>query len=129
MKVSNLDPNFDGRPGQRNSSGFQPIGENDEVPPMREYHSAALADGLGITVDELNAYHEDGLTLFEIGAELDFTADEFNLIFEAARQSAYDQAVSEGLIPENTGQKRPFDRSRGPGRINGCDVRMFHPGN
>jgi len=105
-------------PGMRGKfSGFRTFGENSEVPPMHEYHSAALAEGLGITVDELVAYHEDGLTLLEIRDELGFTAEEVSEIFKAARQAAFDKAVEEGLIPENAGQIRPDGGTRGPGNF------------
>ncbi len=105
-------------PGMRSNFGdFRTFGKHGELSPMHEYQSAALAEGLGITVDELNAYHEDGMTFIEIGDELGFTAEEVTDIFETARQAAFDQAVEEGLIPENAGQFNPDGRTRSPGNF------------
>ncbi len=57
-----------------------------------------IADGLGISVDDLKAREAAGETLVEIGISLGFDAQTVLDLHDAARIAALNQAVADGLI-------------------------------
>lgn len=105
---------FGGRrgPGRRGKGRF---GGGDGV--LREYFENAMADALGMSVEELQAMKEDGTKLTDLG----YTEDELKEIFEQAREAAIEQAMEDGVITEedlenfqNHRQNRQEDGSSGP---------------
>jgi len=59
-----------------------------------------IADGLGISVDELKAREAAGETLIEIGLSLGFDAETVLALHDQARTDALTQAVADGLITQ-----------------------------
>lgn len=68
--------------------------------PMHEYMQAALADQLGMTVDELNAAHADGKTFWQIAEEKGFTVEQAQQLMLDARATALDAMVADGTITQ-----------------------------
>lgn len=62
---------------------------------------ALFAEALGITVEQLQGYRDDGLSLSEILAESGMTAVEAREALEAAREAAIQQAVEDGAITQD----------------------------
>lgn len=67
---------------------------------MHEYMQAALADQLGITVDELNAAHADGKIFWQIAEEKGFTVEQAQQMMLDARNTAIDAMVADGAITQ-----------------------------
>ena len=55
---------------------FEMMREIRQGSPMHEYTSTAIADALGITIDELEGYRTEGLNMDEISAALGITIEE-----------------------------------------------------
>jgi hypothetical protein len=58
------------------------------------------AKALGITVDDLNAAHEDGQRLPDLIEELGFTQEEFEANMQTLREETLQQAVQDGVITQ-----------------------------
>ena len=58
------------------------------------------AKALGITVDELKAFQEDGQRLPDLIEELGFTQEEFETNMQALREEIMQQAVQDGVITQ-----------------------------
>lgn len=65
---------------------------------LDDYMTAAIADGLGINVDELIARQAAGETLVEIGLSLGFDTQAVLDLRDAARIAALNQAVADGIL-------------------------------
>jgi nitrite reductase/ring-hydroxylating ferredoxin subunit len=65
---------------------------------LHETMAAAIADGLGISVETLKAREDAGETLVEIGISLGFDAQAVLDLHKEARIAALNQAVADGLI-------------------------------
>lgn len=61
---------------------------------------ALQAEALGIGVEELQAYREQGLSRLELLDQLDLTVDEVRQAYQAAYQAAVADAVAEGVITQ-----------------------------
>lgn len=81
----------------------------EEQATMMEAHQALqnylqkdeiIAKALGITVDELNAYQEDGQRLPDLIEELGLTQEEFEANMLTLREDALQQAVLDGVITQ-----------------------------
>lgn len=68
--------------------------------PMHEYMVAAMAETLGMTVDELNAELAAGKTMWLIAQEKGFTLEQFQTLMLEARQKALEQMVADGVITQ-----------------------------
>jgi len=68
---------------------------------MQEYQIAALAEKLGITVDDLAAQFNDGKTVLDLAADKGMTVKEFITLQEEARVLAIDKALAAGVISQN----------------------------
>lgn len=86
--------------GYRGARGRGMMGWDGEYGPLHEVMSAAIADALGISVEELNAAHQAGETAWDIAQEQGLTEDEFRTLMFAARETALEQAVQDGLISQ-----------------------------
>lgn len=69
--------------------------------PMHEYMVAAMAEALGMTVDELNTELAAGKTMWLIAQEKGFTLEEFQTLMLEARQKALAQMVADGVITQD----------------------------
>lgn len=92
-----------GRHGGRGSFG---MGWHDnwdgdgEAGPMHDAMSSAIADAFGLTVEELEAAHEEGKTAWDIAEEQGLTDEEFSTLMFDARSTALAQAVADGTITQ-----------------------------
>ena len=86
--------------GQQNrSQGHRNGGKNGRFLD-REAASATIADALGITVEELQAAHEEGTTLPDLAESLGVEMEVVEAAIEAARAEAIAQAVADGTITQ-----------------------------
>ena len=80
---------------------------------LQDYISTAMADAMGISVEELQASHDGGETFYDLALVSGFEADEIRILIQDARTSALEAAVADGVITQEQ-----FDamQSRGGGR-------------
>jgi hypothetical protein len=71
-----------------------------EYGPMHEYMFPAMAEALGISVDELEELHDSGQTMWQIAEELGLGEGEFGELMLTARAKALEQAVGDGVISQ-----------------------------
>lgn len=78
----------------------------------------AIADALGISVEELEAAQGEGTSLVELAAELGVDIETVRAAMEAVREDAINQALADGLITEEQAEwllSRPaFGQGNGP---------------
>jgi uncharacterized protein (DUF433 family) len=85
----------------------------------------AAADALGITVEELEAAHEEGTRLPDLAEELGVDLADVEAAVQAAREAAVQQAVQDGLITQEqadqilSGNGFRDGRRGGPGGFRG----------
>ncbi len=105
-------------PGQGWGRGMRGgmMGADGQYGPMHEAMQAALAEKLGMTVDELNAAHADGKTFWDLAAEKGLTVEDAQQAMLDARGAALDAMVKEGTI---TQEQADWMKSRGAGRMGG----------
>lgn len=106
-------------PGQgfgRGMMGGMMGGANGQYGPMHEYMQAALAEKLGISVDELNAAHADGKTFWDLAEEKGLTAEEAQQAMLDARSAALDAMVADGAL---TQEQADWMKSHGAGMMGG----------
>lgn len=60
----------------------------------------ALADALGISLDEFLTRHEAGETFAQMALDLGFAQEEIADLMATARQAALDQAVADGVLTQ-----------------------------
>jgi hypothetical protein len=100
-EISPLNPG-NGRGNGRNGGGTGtgiPMEQNISLEGMLdEYMSAYIADGLGISVENLKAREAAGETLVAIGLSLGFDAQTIIDLRVEARIAALNQAVVDGLL-------------------------------
>lgn len=65
---------------------------------LHDYMEAALAEKLGLTVEELQSYKDSGKTGWEIAEEQGLTIEEFDALLQEAREAAIDAAVTDGVL-------------------------------
>ena len=90
-------------PGQgfgRGMMGGMMGGATGQYGPMHTYMQSALAEKLGLTVDELNAAHADGKTFWDLAEEKGLTAEEAQQAMLDARNTALDAMVKDGTITQ-----------------------------
>ncbi len=85
---------------------------NPEDNPLHEYMTNALADAFGLTPEELQTMQDNGTTLWDYAAEQGMTIADFQAKMEAARSTALEQAVADGVI---TQEQADWMSSHGPG--------------
>ncbi len=97
-----------------------------EYGPLHETMQAAIAAALGMTVEELEAAHEEGKTGWDIAQEQGLTEEEFSTLMSDARTAAFEQAVADGTITQEQADwmQSRWDEMKeagfGPGS-GGCD--------
>lgn len=75
------------------------------LPEYREQMQAALAEALGISVEELEAARAEAPTPFEVADQLGVDPAKFHQAIEAARQEAIEQAVEDGVLTPEQGER------------------------
>lgn len=86
---------------------------------MHEYMEQALADALGISLDEFETRRGAGETAYEIALAEGFTADEIPTLLRDARTKAWEAAAKAGVI---TQEQLDWMKSRPNGTGTGnCD--------
>ncbi len=71
-----------------------------EFGPMHEYMQKALAEALGISVDELETQRQAGKTVYQIALDKGFKADEIPTLLRDARIKGLETAAADGVIPQ-----------------------------
>lgn len=97
----------DGQPpyGQR--------GVTDGVGPMHDYMEQAMAEAVGLSVEEFEARHDAGETFYQIALAEGFTAEEIPALMQEARANGLAAAANAGVI---TQEQAEWMNSRGFGR-------------
>lgn len=85
---------FAGRDGDRGQGGF---GEDN---PLQDYMQSAMADALGLSVEELDAMCENGTGLRQYAEEQGLSQEDMQAAMQAAFSSAVDAAVADGAITQ-----------------------------
>ena len=67
---------------------------------LHDYMVEAFAEGLGIQVEDLEAFLTAGMTMQEIATEKGFSTEEFQDLLVEARKTALANAVSDGVITQ-----------------------------
>ena len=67
---------------------------------LKEYMPYALASEFGLTLEELDALHKEGITLREYAQEEGLSSEEFQNKMISARQTALQEAVADGVLSQ-----------------------------
>lgn len=86
--------------GRMRSGGM--MGQNNPNQPgaMHEYMETAVADALGITVEELQAAHAEGKTAWQLAEEKGLSLEDFQAAMTAARTSAFQAMVADNVLTQ-----------------------------
>ena len=68
--------------------------------PLHQYMTEALANALGITVEEFNAYRAEGFTFFGIANQLELDLDTISESFVQVRTDAIELAFADGALTQ-----------------------------
>lgn len=96
--------------------GQPPYGQRgtvDGVGPMHDYMEQAMADAVGLSLEEFEARHDAGETFYQIALAEGFTAEEIPALMHDARNKGLDAAAAAGVI---TQEQADWMKSRGFGR-------------
>lgn len=81
------------------------MGRGDWMKPHREQMDEAVAEALGISVEELEAARDEGKTIYDIALEQGVEFADVQAAIEAARQEAIEQALADGKITEEMAER------------------------
>ena len=90
----------DGFPGGRVGRGLFPFAGPDQADAHREKMQEALANALGLSVEELDAARDDGKNLLEIAAAQGVDMADVQEALKAASEQLLDQAVADGTLTQ-----------------------------
>jgi hypothetical protein len=96
--------------------GQPPYGQRgvmDGAGPMHDYMEGAMAEALGLEVDEFEARHDAGETFYQIALAQGFTAEEIPALMQEARAKGLDAAAAAGVITQEQAEwmgSRSFGR-------------------
>ncbi len=96
--------------------GQPPYGQRgtvDGVGPMHDYMEQAMADAVGLSLDEFETRHDAGETFYQIALAEGFSAEEIPALMQDARAKALDAAAAAGVITQD---QADWMSSRGFGR-------------
>jgi hypothetical protein len=68
--------------------------------PLHDFMEKAMAEAVGLTVDEFNTRHANGETFYQIALAEGFTAEEIPALMQAARAKALDAAAADGVMTQ-----------------------------
>ena len=83
------------------------------VGPMHEYMEQAMADAVGLSLEEFEARHDAGETFYQIALAQGFIAEEIPALMQDARAKGLDAAAKAGVI---TQEQADWMKNRGFGR-------------
>ena len=98
---------------QDDTPPFGDLAPRDGTGLLHDYMSAAIADSLGMTVEELLASHDDGKYFYDLALEQGFTVAEFSTLMQNVRITALDAAAKDGVITQG---QADLMKERGAGR-------------
>lgn len=75
-------------------------GRRQQMGAIHEYMEAAIAAEFGLTEEELEERHAAGETMMDLASEQNLTVEDFTARMNAARASALEQAVTDGVITQ-----------------------------
>lgn len=84
-------------------SGFGRGNDQEQDGLLAEYMEAAIADSLGLSVEELNALEAEGKTHYTVALDLGFSAEEFEAIMDGAQELAIEMAAADGITIQQYG--------------------------
>ena len=84
-------------------AGFGRGNDEENEGQLADYMEAAIAESLGLSVEELNALDADGKTHYEIALELGFSVEEFQTIMDNAQDEAIAMAAADGITIQQFG--------------------------
>ena len=96
--------------------GQPPYGQRgvaDGTGLMHDYMEQAMAESVGLTVEEFGARHNAGETFYQIALAEGFTAEEIPALMQEARAKGLDAAAAAGVITQD---QADWMNSRGFGR-------------
>jgi len=100
-------------PNENGDLEGRPDGEENNCFLDREAVSIIIADALGITVEELEAAHEEGVRLPELAESLGVEIEVVEAAIESARAEALAQAVADGIITQEEADEIASHTGRG----------------
>ena len=89
-------PDFPGCP----NCPFEASGD-DVRQVLHSYMVSAMANALGISIEDFESYRESGLTIFEIAEELNLDIDALSEAVSQVRQDAIDMAFADGVLTQD----------------------------
>jgi DNA-directed RNA polymerase specialized sigma24 family protein len=95
-------PGMGGREGGRAGRG---PGQPNWMEPYQDQIQEAVAEALGISVEELGAARDEGKTLRDLAEEQGVELADVQAALEAARLEAVEQAVADGVISEEMAER------------------------
>jgi hypothetical protein len=88
-------------------------GPGDGSGLLHDYMEKAMADAVGLTLEEFAARHDAGETFYQIALSEGYTAEEIPALMQNARNAALDAAAADGVITQG---QADWMKSRGFGR-------------
>lgn len=73
---------------------------SEEYGPMHDQMVSALSEAFDISVENLEARHDAGETMWSIAEDLGLSFEQFRDLMSQAREKALSQAVAEGVISQ-----------------------------
>lgn len=98
--------------------GQPPFGQRgvaDGTGLLHDYMEKAMAEAVGLSVEEFEARHDNGETFYQIALAEGFTVEEIPALMQGSRNTALDAAAEDGVI---TQEQANWMKSRGFG-LNG----------
>lgn len=115
-------------PGQGYGRGGMMGGAEGTMPP---YMEAALAEKLGLTIEELQDLHDQGKTFWQVAEDKGFTIEEAQQMMLDTRSAALDQMFKDGTMTQEQAdwmKQRSGQMMGGQGGCNGMGAGMTRGG-
>ena len=96
--------------------GIPPYGQRgtaDGMGLLHDYMEKAMAEAVGLSVEQFEARHDAGETFYQIALDKGFTAEEIPSLMQTARANALNAAAKDGLISQ---EQADWMSARGFGR-------------
>jgi hypothetical protein len=75
--------------------------DENQLSPMHDYMQAALAEALGLKIEDLQAAQAEGKTVWQLAEEKGFSVEDFQAVMLEARTSAIQSMVADGLLTQD----------------------------